>query len=168
MIRRFFMTALMIAAMAITALVASPLVAQDSVQEQQAGRVSVTLQDPAGFTDLEPPQTGAVLVDLLERAAARRLSAGQTLDIVITDVDLAGGYPVGVPHNERVRELRATFPPRIDLRFTLTDAQGNILGEGERTLRDLSYLMRPRARHDPDPLIYERMLLQEWLAEEFG
>lgn len=161
MARRFFVTAL-----ALTVLAASSLSAQEAAREP--GGVSVALRDPAGFTDLEPPQAASVLIDFLEHAAARRLAAGQTLDIVITDVDMAGGYPIGVPHNERVRELRATFPPRIELRFTLEDERGNIVREGERTLRDLNYLMRPRAKNDPDPLIYERMMLREWLAEEFG
>lgn len=155
---------LMMTALALAALLAS----QAAAQEGKADAVSVVLQSPEEFTDLEPPHAARVLTDFLQAAAARRLSAGQTLEVVITDVDMAGGYEPGATQHERVRKLRPTFPPRIDLRFTLRDEGGNIVREGERTLRDLGYQMRPRAKNDPDPLVYERIMLHEWLAQEFG
>ncbi len=132
------------------------------------GAVSVVLQNPEEFTDLEPAHVAGSLTGFLESAAAGRLHPGQTLEIVITDVDMAGGYEPGTPLQERVRMLRPTFPPRIDVHFTLRNETGDIIREGQRTLRDLNYQMRPRAKDDPDPLVYERIMLHEWLTEEFG
>lgn len=144
------------------------LLAGASALAAAPGGVSVTLQQPDQFTDLHPPHLADDLAALIEQGASRHVGEEQRLDIVVTDVDMAGGFEPRSGAHERIRIMAPTFPPRIDLRFTLTDADDNVLAEGERTLRDLSYLMRPRLEADPDPLVYERQIINEWLIQEFG
>lgn len=64
--------------------------------------------------------------------------------------------------------MRDVYPPRIDLAFTLTDADGDVIASGERRRRDVSYLMTTVSRIDADPLVYEKLLVREWLWREFN
>src|SRR5258707_10542858 len=80
---------------------------------------------------------------LAERAAPR-LPQGQRLEVHLTDVQRAGGFePWRGPQAADVRIVRDIYPPRIDLRFKLLGADGKLLREGSRQLRDASFMMRP-------------------------
>lgn len=132
------------------------------------GKAVVTLQQPGAFTDFAAPHLAEAFSAFLEQRAAARIAEDQRLEIVVTDVDMAGGFKPGDPGREHIRLMKSTFPPRIDLRFTLTETHDHVVAEGERTLRDLSYLMRPRPKTDPDPLVYEKQIVEGWLIREFG
>ena len=69
----------------------------------------------------------------------------QRLVVTISDIDMAGAFEPGRRHLWQVRIIRDVYPPRIDLAFTLTDADGAVVKSGERKLRDVS-LMTPRCR----------------------
>jgi Protein of unknown function (DUF3016) len=116
-----------------------------------AGIVSVTFDDPSRF--------------VAERAAPR-LSQGQRLEVHLTDVQRAGSFePWRGPQAADVRIVRDIYPPRIDLRFKLLDADGKLLHEGSRQLRDATFMMRPDL-YPNDPLRYEKTLLDDWLRAE--
>jgi hypothetical protein len=66
-----------------------------------------------------------------------------------------------------VRVVKDIYPPRIDLRFRLTDADGRTLSEGERSLRDSAFLTRDGLDSN-DPLRFEKRLLDSWLRKEFA
>ena len=95
------------------------------------------------------------------------LPAGQQLAVTLTDIKLAGAFePWRGPQFDDVRIVKDIYPPRIDLRFTLKSADGAILAEGERTLRDVGFLTRGMA-NTSDPLRYEKRMLDDWLNREF-
>ncbi|HVR54730.1 MAG TPA: DUF3016 domain-containing protein [Pseudorhodoferax sp.] len=142
-----------------------------------AGTVSVTYGDPAGFSDA---QDGAHETDAARRAwldalsehladrAAEILPPGQRLAVQITDVQRAGRYEGWRgPQAAQLRVVRDIYPPRIDLNFQRLGADGQVLQAGTRQLRDLNFLMRP-ARYTDDPLRYEKTLVDDWVAKEFG
>ena len=90
------------------------------------------------------------------------------LRVTVTDVDMAGDFePWRGPRFDDVRIVKDIYPPRIELRFRLLDANGSVLREGERTLRDSAFLMRDGA-HETDSLRFEKRLLDQWLRKEFG
>jgi len=60
---------------------------------------------------------------------------------------------------------RDAYPPRIDLTFRLTAADGSLLKEGERKLREPVFALTGSAYRD-DPLRYEKALLDTWLERE--
>ena len=66
---------------------------------------------------------------------------------------------------EYVRIMKDTYPPRLDIQFKITDADGKVLSEGKRELTDLDYLRR-LILPSSDPLRYEKDLLNDWLREE--
>ena len=71
------------------------------------------------------------------------------------------------PQFEHTRIMRDVYSPRFDLGFRLNDAEGRVVKEASRTLRDLNYLTRS-LRVSEDRLRYEKALLRDWLRQEFA
>jgi hypothetical protein len=101
----------------------------------------------------------------LQKRATPLLAEGQVLTVNITNVDMAGEYE---PWRLRdVRVVQDLYPPRIDLRFSLTGADGALIRQGERKLSDMTFLMGINAYFPSDRLRYEKALLDAWLEREF-
>lgn len=142
-----------------------------------AGTVSVTYDEPSGFSDAregghESANARRAWMDALcehlsERAAAA-LPTGQRLEVHITDVKRAGGFePWRGPQAAHLRVVRDIYPPRIDLRFKRLAADGSVLQTGTRQLRDPAFLMRPN-RYANDTLRFEKVLVDDWVDQEFS
>ena len=141
------------------------------------GPVQVQWNDPAGFTELRhsrnrwEAQRGNwvnTLANHLRTRAARQLPDGQQLAVTITDIKRAGDYePWHGLQMQDVRFMRDIYPPRVSLQFTLTDAQGQVIDQGERKLVDSSYLYGGTRLSDTDPLRYEKRMIDSWLRREF-
>lgn len=141
-------------------------------------RIEVRYDHPERFSEfsgfnagLERKDSAAWLKALrahLTRQADRTLPAGQRLDITITELRRAGSYePWHSPRFSDVRIVRDIYPPRIDLSFRLTDAEGRELARGSRQLRDPAFMMSSN-RYPGDELRYEKALVDDWLRREFG
>ncbi len=140
-------------------------------------RTEVVFFEPEKFTDVRDSSFGdsekardATLGELrtyLIKQANRLLAPGQQLKITVTDVDLAGEFEPwrGSQWND-VRIVKDIYPPDIKLAFQLTDAEGQVLKQGDRNLRDLGFMMKLSIDRN-DPLRYEKSLLDDWLREEF-
>ncbi len=114
-----------------------------------AERITVVFVDPERFADAGAaagrPRPGAARLEALARAVRAAgevvVPAGLALEVRVVDLDLAGEFePVHAPAFERVRVMRGSTPPRIDLEFQLTDARGGVVTAGHRSLRDPCYL----------------------------
>jgi hypothetical protein len=150
--------------------------ASEPTPTQAGARISVVFVDPQRFTDLkqeEGGQTSPMLLDQLRdfmlQTGERSVPAGMHLDIRVTDVDLAGGFePWRGPEFDRVRIVKSLYPPRLQLEFKLTDAEGRVVGAGDRQLTDLAFQTRDAfARPGDDYLRYEKDLLRDWFHREF-
>jgi hypothetical protein len=141
------------------------------------GNVDVHYKDPQHFTEAKR-SSGVHLIkadEYLEplkayivQRASRMLAPGQRLDIEVTDVDRAGEYePWRGPRFDDVRIIKDLYPPRIDLNFTLYSADGKVLREGQRKLRDPAFLSHGFGS-DQDPLRYEKSLIDSWLRKGAG
>jgi hypothetical protein len=104
----------------------------------------------------------------LAQGAARLLPAEQQLTVSITDIDMAGNFEPWRIRLYDTRIIRDVYPPRIDLRFALTAADGTPLREGERQLRNPAFLMTMQPYFRNDPLRYEKALLDDWLDRELS
>lgn len=137
--------------------------------------VSVQFGETERFTDFSSSYSNSdrsrdhfikELATFIERRAADRLGAGQRLEVVITDVDMAGEFePWRRSGGYDVRIVKDLYPPRIDLSFRLLGADGEVLAEGNRKLRDLGFMYTGRPM-DSDPLRHEKRLLDRWVASE--
>jgi hypothetical protein len=140
-------------------------------------RIKVTWSDPAAFTDTRdnpgidrnrPEEWLNQLARHLSYRADRALAPGERLDVTFTDVKRAGTYePWRGPRWDEVRIIKDIYPPSIDLHFSVTDANGNVLDQGDRKLRDPAFLSRSPPYAD-DPLRFEKRMLDDWLRREFA
>ncbi len=140
------------------------------------GPVQVQWTDPAQFTELRysrnrwDAQRGnwvETLAEHLRKQADKQLPEGQKLDVTITDIKRAGDYePWHGSRLDDVRIMRDIYPPRITLQFTLTDANGQVIDQGERKLSDTAYLLNSSMPSNTDPLRYEKRMLDDWLRRE--
>jgi hypothetical protein len=161
----------------VTMLVALAGAGAAPAAEQPASRISVVFVDPKRFTDVKDAAKSsdagirAILEDLerfVRESGERYLPAGLALEIRVTDIDLAGDFePWRGPQFERVRFMRESYWPRIDLEFRLKDAEGRVVREGRRSLSDPLYLTRS-VRVADDRLRYEKDLLTEWFRREIA
>jgi hypothetical protein len=151
-------------------------VSQPSTVADWASRVSVAFTRPERFADVRGScfgpgdQSGPILAELvrfIRETGQRYLPDGASLTVTVTEIDLAGEHepPVRLGQRCEVRTYRDVYPPRIDLEFQLTDAEGRAVRGGRRALRDSQYLTHVVLPPD-DRLRYEKRLLHEWLREE--
>ncbi|MEE7547598.1 DUF3016 domain-containing protein [Xanthomonas sp. Kuri4-1] len=141
------------------------------------GPVEVRWTDPAQFTDIRysgnrwEAARGTWVSDLANRfrsSAAKRLPPGQRLSVTITDIKRAGQYePWHGPRLDDVRIVKDIYPPRISFSYTLTDAEGRTLDQGERKLVDAGFLTGGTRLNDSDPLRYEKQMIDDWVRKQF-
>jgi hypothetical protein len=144
--------------------------------DKPASAIEVNFVASEKFTDVKDGDMGsdrgreAVLEQLKEHLVthgAKYLAKGQRLQITVTDVDLAGDFEPwrGINFHD-IRIVKDLYPPRVDLEFKLIDAEGKVVSEGKRQLRDLGYLTS-MAMPTSDPLRYDKEMLNDWLRQEF-
>ena len=138
-------------------------------------RANVLFFEPQKFTDVrdsymgDPDRTTYLqqLRDHLLEQAKYHVPEGHTLSVTFTDIDMAGDFePWHGPAWSDVRVVKDIYPPRINLAFRLTDADGKVVKEGKRELRDLAFLMKITMAFRDDPLRHEKALLDDWLRSE--
>lgn len=144
--------------------------------DKPAATVEVTFVAPEKFTDVKDnymdSERGreALLTELkthLETRAPKYLAADQRLEVKVTEVDLAGDFePWRGPQFHDIRIVKDIYPPRVNLEFRLIGADGKVISEGKRELRDLAYTMTV-SLPTSDPLRYDKEMLSNWLRQEF-
>jgi hypothetical protein len=150
---------------------AAMLAATACLAAQAAGTVQVSFVQPEKFADvrdsaMRAEDNLALLKRHLQEAAALYVADGQTLNIEVLDVDLAGEVRHGArPFDLRVLRGRADWP-RIELRYSL-QVPGQAARAGQARLQDTAYLQRLAGLRN-EALYYERRMLDEWFKAEFG
>ncbi len=142
-----------------------------------AGPVAVQWTDPGEFTDLKfsgnrwEARRGNWVVTLAEhlrKSVGKQLPEGERMEVTITDIDRAGHYePWHGMRMQDVRILRDVYPPSMSLTFKRYDANGELVAEGERKLRDLNYLHGAPSFPSSDSLRHEKRLIDDWVRDEF-
>jgi hypothetical protein len=140
-------------------------------------RTSVVFFEPEKFTEVSDRYLGSdqgrddilnLLKDYLQERAQNFVREGEKLSITITDVDLAGEYePWHRGFAQDVRIVKDLYPPRIKLAFKLTAADGTVIKEGARDLRNHSFLASSGLPNN-ESYRHEKALLDDWLRAEFA
>lgn len=154
-------------------LAASLLIAgcQTAAPVPNDGRITVTFDQPDKFTDVKSTYQGftdqSYLDDLaryIDRAARGYLADGQRLTIKFTDIDMAGDFEPGRPRLNDVRIMKGIYPPRLKFSYTVTDAAGKTVSQGDVNLADMTYQSRLRLANNSDPMFYEKAMLGDWMS----
>jgi hypothetical protein len=138
---------------------------------QAAGEVKVNFASPEKFIDIgmgsvDRERVLRSLGDFLKSLGAQGLPDAQTLELEITNIDLAGEVRFTPKGDLRVMRGRADWP-RIELRYTLRAGE-TVLKSGEAKLSDVAYTS---GRSTPDlktEFGYEKRMLRTWFTETFG
>lgn len=137
-----------------------------------ASPVSVQFQNPDQFLDAgdpsNPHRTSQRVLDALQRSivetAEPLLAPGQTLAIIITDLDRAGVVEPSFSATLRdIRYYRNVTWPRIELHYQLS-RDGQEVAAADVSLSDMDYLSHTTPT-PTDPLHHEKKLLQQWLKK---
>lgn len=140
-----------------------------------AGETKVSFMEPENFTDarLNRPSGGADRLVLstmqrhLQQLGERCLPAGETLDIRILDIDLAGQVEWWRGPSGQTRVMREVTWPRIKLSYALQD-ETQSGKETQQEISDINYLQEsPYVRAESTPLPYERAMLTRWFEQKF-
>ncbi|WP_315837198.1 DUF3016 domain-containing protein [Bradyrhizobium prioriisuperbiae] len=117
------------------------------------------------FGSATPQATLSELAGHLQKLGARLLKPNQTLRIDILRVDLAGMIePFGT---QQIRVMRDSTPPRIRLRYTLSQGR-RVLQRDEETISDINYLMNSSRASSGGRLYYEKEMLTDWFRRRFA
>jgi len=154
----------------IAVLNGSPVLAEVTVRFEPAER----------YTDLalSGASTPAVQNDLLnqfekhlKQLGESYLPEGDTLEIAIQDIDMAGAMePWQTPGLIDTRIIRDIYPPRFSLHYLWRGKSGELKADKQEQLTDLNYLTwLDSSRYlNNDPLRYEKTLLDRWFRQTFS
>ncbi len=124
------------------------------------------VKDSAYSTDKGRDEYLSNLKEHIESKVDKYIPAGQHLALRITDVDMAGDFePQRGPRFDDVRIIKDIYPPRVNLEFKLTDANGKVLKEGERKISDINFMATINNYFPDDTLRYEKQLLDDWFRD---
>lgn len=130
--------------------------------------VTVEFIDPERYADPgayghDSERNLDTLAHHLKTQGERCLQQGQTLELEVFDVDLAGRNEWWHRAAYDVRVMRDITWPRLDLRYVWRDAAGTVIDQGRERVSDMSYLWRSAyVRADRDALPYEKAMLRDW------
>lgn len=97
---------------------------------------------------------------------ANELPEGHTLNINVTDVDLAGDVNAG--GIDRIRIVRDLYFPRLKFSYDLYDSHGEKIKAGGTNLKDMGFLVGSNLHYRNKPLSYEKHMLDKWFNSTFG
>jgi len=146
-----------------------------------AAEVEVTWHEPSSYRDIQAAgsnqsnfeQRVMEAFDAKFAELAAQLPADQRLHITVTNVDLAGTVvmrDVGGTMQE-YRYVRHMDFPYMELSYTLYDADGSVLQQGEEKIKGREVpgqgLQTSQRRRGTNMLEYESVMLDRWFKETF-
>lgn len=139
-----------------------------------AAQVRVTFVAPERYTDaqnrygsgLSPRVVLAEMRRLFETLGNPVLAPGQTLDIAVLDIDLAGLDQPSFGTGQGVRVVTDITPPRFRLRYALKERGRTVLA-AEEVVSDINFLLRANRLSSGQTFFYEREVLRDWFQARF-
>ncbi|MBM7073240.1 DUF3016 domain-containing protein [Shewanella sp. 202IG2-18] len=144
---------------------------KDETVNIENGSVSVIWQSPDHYRDikssgeLQSRFQARLFKDLtksLSKEAKKVLKSKQKLQMIVTDVDLAGDVrPSFGAGASDLRVVKDVYPPRFKFTYKVTQ-EGKVLATGKENISDLGFLDRIQPAFDR-PFKYETHLLNSWM-----
>jgi hypothetical protein len=120
------------------------------------------IKDNSGFRDKD------VLKDIEAHIVeqAQKTLPGRDLRIDVTDVNLAGEVEPLWRSAQWLRVMRNVTLPSIEFKYEVREA-GQVVKQGEVTLRDMNYQDGFSSYSGSEPLRYEKRMIDRWFRQEF-
>ncbi len=99
-----------------------------------------------------------------------KLSDNTSIEIKITDVDLEGFYHLAVgPQNQEMRIVDSNTPYRMNFEYTIKDATGKVLKQGEHKISELANSRSSDRLHQRRGYVsYYKRPLKKWFDATFN
>lgn len=138
-----------------------------------AADVKVTWTEPSKYRDIYSGNQGkkrfreSTFKELEKHLLklAKALPESQTLEIDVTDVDLAGD--VHASSMRDIRVIKEIYFPRIKFSYKLINEEQVIIHSGNVNIKDMNFMMGNSSRYRNKSLGYEKKLLDDWFKDEF-
>ncbi|QYJ74905.1 DUF3016 domain-containing protein [Shewanella sp. FJAT-52076] len=157
--------------------VASSAMADDAATvdpQTQDGAVKISWQEPKKFRDIKSSgelqsrfenRLFETLTKELSKEAAKSLKPNQSLELVVTDVDMAGDMrpTFGATTND-LRVVKEIYPPRISFSYQVLDGEQVVIA-GDEKLTNLNFMNDIRPINDR-PFSHEARLLTQWFDKQ--
>jgi hypothetical protein len=133
--------------------------------------VTVKYEDPDKFQDVPKWEKDReqVLKDLSAHFAklGKDLPADETLNITVTDIDLAGWVEPSRRRIDDIRILRGGADwPMMKLQYTL-ERNGQVIRSGDERITNMMYQQRINRYDNSDYLRYEKQMIDDWYHHAF-
>jgi hypothetical protein len=140
----------------------------------QAGVVKVEWQDPSRFRDIKTSsgiqsryeeRLFDSLTKELDKNAQRVLKDNQTLELVVTDLDLAGDMrpTFGAASVSELRIVKDLYPPRMTFTYRVLEGS-KVIMIGDEKLIDMNFLHHVGMSKN-STAEYESKMLADWLKK---
>lgn len=142
--------------------------------QTENGAVKITWQEPKKFRDIKSSgelqsrfenRMFETLTKELNKEASKSLKPNQKLDLVVTDVDMAGDMrpTFGATSND-LRVVKEIYPPRISFSYQVLEGEQVVIA-GDEKLTNLNFMNDIRPVNDR-PFSHETRLLTEWFDKQ--
>lgn len=137
--------------------------------------VNVTWEDPGSYTDIRASNESRKKFqkrifkefEAYFAKLAETLPSEQTLDITVTNVDLAGHVWPSFGYGNDLRIIESVYIPRLKFSYELKQG-GQVIKSADVDLKELAFMERGSMLRDSDTLRYEKSMLKRWFKDEFA
>ncbi|WP_299491339.1 DUF3016 domain-containing protein [uncultured Shewanella sp.] len=137
----------------------------------KSGNVTIEWDSPQDYTDVKSvsgkqaayeKRVFKALTDNLAKVAQQTLSPDLRLELIVTNLDLAGDVQstFGATPND-IRVVKPVFPPKIAFSYSVLEGD-KVIMVGDEKLTDLNF-MHGLKKPNEKSLSYENALLKSWL-----
>lgn len=142
---------------------------------ETSAKVEITWQDPKSYTDVRPSNESRKRfrdrvfnsLDKYFNELAEELPENQTLNVTVTDLDLAGQvWPTMRPGAMDVRIVDQLYIPRMEFTYELKDGN-EVIKSADVNLKEMAFMNRISRTRSSDSFRYEKDMIKRWFDDEF-
>lgn len=164
-------------------LLAGALMCNVAIAEEEAapnpvtenGVVKVEWQEPKNYRDLKTATEVKsrfqqrffdTITENVNKEAVKILKPDQKLEMIVTDVDLAGDLrpTFGATSASELRIVKDMYPPRMTFSYSITEG-GKVIMAGNEKLMDMNFMYGVNSTRNQRPFEYETAMLKSWLKK---
>ncbi|MDO6620269.1 MULTISPECIES: DUF3016 domain-containing protein [unclassified Shewanella] len=160
------------------ALVCNVAAAKDEVVVNpvtEDGVVKIQWQEPKKYRDLKTANEVKsrfqqrffdTMTKNINKEAEKILKPEQKLEMVVSDVDLAGDLrpTFGATSASELRIVKDLYPPRMTFSYSITEGEQVIMA-GDEKLVDMNFMYGTHSTRNQKPFEYETKMLEDWLKK---
>ncbi|AZG74742.1 DUF3016 domain-containing protein [Shewanella livingstonensis] len=162
-----------------SALASQVVMAEDAPKPNpvtEVGLVKIEWQNPKDFRDIKTSnelqsrfenRLFETLTKNINKQAEKILKPGQTLQMTVTNLDLAGDMrPTFGATPGDLRIVKDLYPPRATFSYSISEAD-KVIVAGDEKITDMSFMYNSH-RFNDRPFQYETTLFTDWLQKSIA